>query len=79
MGRSDRINKPYEDTANVIKQNETSRPKSPSSRHTHNRTGNRNQRGPSKIICFHCSGEGHIASRCPLKEQGNQENFSGLH
>ncbi|MEW8548167.1 MAG: hypothetical protein AB2693_32085 [Candidatus Thiodiazotropha sp.] len=74
MGSCDQIRKPYEDnTANAINPND------PSSRDQKNSKGNPNgqkegRREPSKIICFKCRQEGHIATRCPLNQQNNQEN-----
>ena len=74
MGSCDRIRKPYEDNnTNVIKPNDTSL------RDQKNGKGNSNghkegRREPSKIICFKCAQEGHIATRCPLNQQNVQEN-----
>lgn len=74
MGRADHVRKPYEGNANTFRQNDETRPKTPSQRpsqvsRTEHQSGNRHQRNPSKIVCYHCSGEGHIASRCPLKQE----------
>lgn len=86
MGNSDRIRKPSEETANALKQNANNQPRPLMQNAPYNRGGypngnsSWNRRGSSPIICFRCSGEGHIASRCPLNEQKeHQENLNGLH
>lgn len=81
MGGPDRVRKPYEERpTNMFKpsQNDANQQYRPV--RTHDNNQNEGRRGPSKIICFKCRKEGHIASRCPLnQEQGNQENGQGLH
>ncbi|MEW8547986.1 MAG: hypothetical protein AB2693_31150 [Candidatus Thiodiazotropha sp.] len=74
MGRSDQMQKPFQEPTNVINPESESRPQNNSYRS--NQQGNRI---PRKIICHYCQGEGHIKSRCPLKEQHDQENSKGLH
>lgn len=79
MGRSDQIQKPNNDTTNAVRQDNDSKTKQ---QNTKQYQGNKNQGNnyQRKIICFHCSAEGHIASRCPLKQaQEQQENSTGLH
>ena len=80
MGQPERARKPYNETANAIYQNqnyrsETNYRNESRREHTYNRP-NYDRRGLSKIICFRCGQEGHIASRCPTNEQTyDQENF----
>ena len=80
MGQPERARKPYNEMANTIQQNqnyqsETKYRNESRREHTYNRPNN-DRRGLSKIICFRCGHEGHIASRCPTNEQTyDQENF----
>lgn len=74
MGRSDQIQKPFHEPTNVVKQEQDSRPKN-----NNYRSNQQSNRTPRKIICHYCQGEGHIMSRCPFKEQHDQENSKGLH
>lgn len=76
MGTSERIRKPNPglSSANTVQQEEENRNKG---NHWNPNVG---WRGPSKIICYKCREEGHIASRCPQNEQRNiQENERRLH
>lgn len=80
MGTSEHIRKPYAGAANVIKQNNHAQPSEENRNRGNHWNPNNGWRGPSKIICYKCREEGHIASRCPLNEQqNNQGNGQGLH
>ena len=81
VGSTDRIRKPYDDhTANAIKQQSNdSRPRDPP-QHNPKKGKSKSEgqgegrREPSRIICYKCQEEGHIASRCPKNQQNKQEN-----